>query len=144
VGSPKERGRLSNPVQRRLSEAIVDDLVSAYLEGSSIDSLATQFGVNRTTIITHLDRRGIQRRKVVRKLTDRIVQRAATRYRKGESLQVVAAQFDVDARTLSKEFRRAGVPIRPRRGWPPVHSERTEPPEVTPVSSIAAPLTTGR
>jgi transposase-like protein len=115
----EEKGRLSNPVQRRLSEATIDDLVSAYLEGSSIDSLAAQSGVNRTTIIVHLDRRGIQRRKVVRKMTDRIVRCAATRYSKGESLKVVAAQFGVDARTLSREFRRAGVPIRPRRGWPP-------------------------
>jgi len=115
----EEKGRLSNPAQRRLSEATVDDLVSAYLEGSSIDSLAAQAGVNRTTIITHLDRRRIKRRKVVRKMTDRIVQRAATRYRRGASLKVIAAQFDVDARTLAREFRRAGVPIRPRRGWPP-------------------------
>ena len=111
-------GRLSNPVQRRLTEAAVDDVVGAYLAGSSIDSLAAQLGVNRTTIIHHLDRRRIERRKVVRKMTDRIVQRAATRYRHGESLKVVAAQFDVDATTLAREFRRAGVPIRPRRGWP--------------------------
>jgi hypothetical protein len=119
VAFPEEKGRLSNPVQRRLTEAAVDDVVGAYLVGSSIDSLAAQLGVNRTTIIHHLDRRRIERRNVVRKMTDRIVQRAATRYRHGESLKVVAAQFDVDATTLAREFRRAGVPIRPRRGWPP-------------------------
>ena len=41
------------------SEATVNDLVGDYLAGSSIDSLATQLRVNRTTIIQQLDRRGI-------------------------------------------------------------------------------------
>ena len=119
VAVPEEEGRHSSPVQRRLSKATVDELVSAYLAGSSIASLAAQLGVNQTTIIHHLELRRIERRKVVRKMTDRIVQRAATSYRKGESLRTVAAQFDVDARTIAREFRRASLPIRPRRGWPP-------------------------
>lgn len=116
---PEEAGRLSNPVQRRLSEASVDALVRDYLAGSSIDTLSMQFGVNRTTIIQHLDRRGVERRKSVRKMTDRSVRQAAGHYSAGASLKVVAGQFDVDARTLAREFNVAGVPIRPRRGWPP-------------------------
>ena len=104
-------------MQRRLSEREVDELVTAYLAGSSIDSLAAQLAVNRTTIINHLDRRGIERRKSVRKMTDRLVLQAAQRYAAGESLKVVAAPFGIDARTLAREFRRAGVPIRRRRGW---------------------------
>ncbi len=52
----EEEGRLSNPAQRRLSKATVDDLVRDYVAGSSIDSLAAEIGVNRTTIISHLDR----------------------------------------------------------------------------------------
>ena len=39
-----QEGRLSNPVQRRLSEHDVDEIVSAYLDGSSIDSLAKRVG----------------------------------------------------------------------------------------------------
>lgn len=116
---PEEEGRLSNPVQRRLSGATVDDLVRDYLAGSLIDSLAAQLGVNRTTIIGHLDRHGVERRKSVRKMTDRSVRQAARRYSSGDSLKAVASRFNVDARTLAREFRRAGVPIRPRRGWPP-------------------------
>jgi len=114
-----QEGRLSNPVQRRLTKAAVDEVVSAYLAGSSIGSLAAELGVHRTTIIDHLERRGIERRRSVRKMTDRSVRVAAKRYGTGESLKVVAVQFDVDARTLAREFRRAGVGIRPRRGWPP-------------------------
>jgi hypothetical protein len=112
-------GRLSNPVQRRLSGSTVDDLVRDYLAGLPIDSLAAQLGVNRTTIIDHLDRRDIKRRQTVRKMTDRSVRQTAKLYGSGEPLKVAAARFDVDARTLAREFRRAGVPIRPRRGWPP-------------------------
>jgi len=116
---PEEEGRLSNPVQRRLSEFDVDDLVRDYMDGSSIGSLAMQLGVNRTTIIHHLDRRDVERRKSVRKMTDRSVRQAAKRYESGESLKIVAARFAVDARTLAREFRRAGIPIRPRRVRPP-------------------------
>ena len=111
-------GRLSSPVQRRLSKATVDDLVSAFREGASIDSLAAQYRVNRTTVIRHLNRRGVERRKSVRKMNDRSVRQAARRYESGESLVVVASRFGVDARTLDREFKRAGIKTRPRRGWP--------------------------
>jgi len=103
-------------VQRRLSEHDVDEIVSAYLDGSSIDSLAKRVGVNRTTIISHLDRRGVERRRIVRKMTDRSVRQAAELYRSGASLEVVATRFGVHARTLAREFERAGVQTRPRRG----------------------------
>ena len=114
---PEQEGRLSNPVQRRLAGHNVDELVRDYIAGSSIDSLAVHLGVHRTTIINHLDRRGIERRKSVRKMNDRSVRQAAKRYEAGESLKVAAARFGVDAKTLAREFRRAGVPIRRRRGW---------------------------
>ncbi len=113
-------GRLSNPVQRRLSEGNVQDLVRSYAEGSSIDQLARRFSVHRTTVISHLDRRGVPRRRIVRKLTDRDVKLAADQYWRGQSLKEVAEGFAVDARTLAREFSRAGIATRPRRGWPPI------------------------
>jgi AraC-like DNA-binding protein len=75
--------------------------------------------VNRTTIITHLDRAGIERRRVTRKMTEDSVARAAKRYGQGASLAVVAQVFGVHASTLAREFSRAGVAIRPRLGWQP-------------------------
>ena len=109
-------GRLSNPPQRRLPERDVDELADAYLRGSTLDELASRFAVHRTTVMRHLDRRGVARRRNVRKMTDRAVKLAAARYQGGLSLQGVAADFDVDASTLAREFRRAGIPVRPRRG----------------------------
>jgi hypothetical protein len=46
--------------------------------------LAARLGVDRTTIISHLDRRGIERRKILRKVADRSVAQAARRYLSGE------------------------------------------------------------
>ena len=55
----------------------VSDISASYIDGSSIDALARSHGVNRTTIITHLDQRGVPRRRVVRKMTDALVAEAA-------------------------------------------------------------------
>ena len=114
---PEQRGRLSNPVQRRLSEAEVGELCHLYCGGASINALARQYKVNRTTIIGHLDRAGIARRRVARKMSDASIARAATRYGQGASLAVVAQEFGVHPGALSREFRRTGVSIRCRRGW---------------------------
>ena len=109
-------GRLSNPVQRRLSQAEIDQLIQLYREGVSIDALARRYEVHRTTVIHHLDQARITRRRVARKMTDESVALAAARYEQGASLVVVASEFGVHQRTLARELRQAGVPIRPRRG----------------------------
>ena len=79
--------------------------------------LARRYGIHRTTVIHHLDRAGIERRRLVRKMTDESVALAATRYAQGASLVVVASEFEVHQRTLARELRNAGAPIRRRRGW---------------------------
>ena len=114
---PEERGRLSNPVQRRLSQGEIKQLIHRYREGASIDGLARRYGIHRTTVIHHLDQAGVARRRVVRKMTDESVAVAAAQYGQGASLAVVADAFGVHQRTLARELRRAGAPIRPRRGW---------------------------
>ena len=77
-------GQLSNPVQRRLTDTGIDDLVARYEAGSTIETLAHQFGVHRTTVMTHLDPHGIPRR-APRKLTDQMVTAAAQRYASGDA-----------------------------------------------------------
>jgi len=115
----EETGRLSNPVQRRLSQPEIEQLTQLYRDGDSIDRLSDRYKVHRTTVMAHLERAGIARRRVVRKMTDRSVALAAAHYEQGASLAVVASAFGVHDRTLAREFRRAGVSIRPRRGWHP-------------------------
>ena len=116
AGSPDQKGRLSNPVLRRLSDAEIQDLIHRYREGASIDALARRYEVHRTTVIHHLDRAGLARRRLVRKMTDESVALAAAQYEQGASLELVASEFGVHQRTVAREFRRAGAPIRPRRG----------------------------
>ena len=103
-------------MQRHLSRREIDQLIDDYREGASIDGLARRLEVHRTTVIHHLDRAGIARRRVVRTMTDESVALAAARYQEGASLAIVASEFGVHQRTLARELRRAGASIRPRRG----------------------------
>ncbi len=113
----EEEGRLSNPVQRRLADAEVDDLVADYGEGMSVNVLAHRFGIHRTTVMNHLESRGVQSRRTIRKLSAAKVVLAAARYAGGLSLESTAKVFGVSETTISREFRAAGIQIRPRRGW---------------------------
>jgi transposase-like protein len=104
-------------VQQRLSTAEIRELIHLHQTGASIKGLARRYEIHRTTVIHHLDRAGIARRRVVRKMTDASVARAGARYELGASLALVASEFGVHQRTLAREFRRAGVSIRQRPGW---------------------------
>jgi hypothetical protein len=104
-------------VQTRLRSAVVDELVRTYQDGSSVRQLAATFSISRTTVLAHLEKRGVPRRVQHRKLTDEDVRAAADLYGHGLSLTAVGQQFRVDAQTVRKEFSRAGVVTRPRRGW---------------------------
>ncbi len=110
-------GRLSNPAQRRLASADIDDLIAAYRGGATISHLAVEFGIHRTTVAGHLDRPGVPRHGEQRQWDDESLKRAAELYANGSSLANVAHQFGIDAQTVANRFRRAGIPVRPRRGW---------------------------
>ena len=112
----EEEGQLSNPAQRRLSPADIDDLISAYQAGATISQLAVEFGIHRTTVAGHLDRHGVARHNEQRVWDDQILRQAAELYATGLSLADVADQFGIDAQTVANRFRRAGLPVRSRRG----------------------------
>ena len=56
-------GRVSNPLASPGAAtalgADIDDIFATYVSGTSIDTLARSHGVHRTTIISHLDQRGV-------------------------------------------------------------------------------------
>jgi hypothetical protein len=79
-----------------------------------IDELASVFDIHRTTVMTHLDRAGVERRAG---LIDRNLNEARRLYESGSSLAGVAEHFGVDAETVRRSFRTAGISLRPRRGW---------------------------
>lgn len=99
--------------QVRLTPEGVDELVLAYQQGATVRELVEQFGIHRTTVLGHLDRRGVARRVNVRKMTDGQVLEAARYYRAGNSLMTTGRHFGVDAATIAREFRKASVATRP-------------------------------
>jgi DNA-binding CsgD family transcriptional regulator len=105
-----------HPTQGRLRTPDIDALVDRYRAGDTINELAHRFGINRTTVIAHLDRRGVQRRALLKQWDHKTLNRAARSYADGSSLATIAEQFGIDPSTVANRFRRAGVPIRPRRG----------------------------
>ena len=115
-GRPENTGRLSNPgdetVQRRLTDADVDELVTGYQAGRSLPDLAEDFGVHRRTVAAHLEQRGVQRRVNRRKMTEDDIREAACRYLAGDSLATVGDALGVHAATVRRELVRAGVDIR--------------------------------
>ena len=125
VGPRQEKGRLSNPPQRLLSPIDLDNLLDAYQGGATINQLAVEFGIHRTTVAGHLDRHGVPRHSEQTAWDDEILRQAAELYTTGLSLADVAHRFGVDAQTVANRFRRAGVPVRARRGrTQAAHSEQ--------------------
>ncbi len=104
---------------RRLQTIEVDEMVAAYLAGDTVNDLAQRFGVHRTTVMAHLTRRAAKRPEISTvKWDDETLVAAAHLYTSGASLSRVGERFGVHASTIANRFQRAGVPIRPRRGWP--------------------------
>ena len=110
-------GRLSNPVQRRLSEVEVRTLTELYRSGLSIDVLAIRYRVHRTKVIHRLHAQEVPRRHIARRLSDDQLIKTGEFSTSGLSLAKGAANFGVHQATLTREFRAACVPIRRRRGW---------------------------
>jgi hypothetical protein len=98
---------------RRLTPDEVEELLALHATGVMINDLAVLFGISRTTVMSHLDRSGVERRAGV---IERHLTEAAELYSTGWSLANVGRHFNVDAGTVWRAFRRAGVPTRPRSG----------------------------
>jgi hypothetical protein len=103
--------------QIRLGPADIERLIAAYADGNSVLRLATGFDIHRTTVLAHLERNGVPRRRSGPKLSDADVDEAAILYRDGLSLELIGHRFLVAPDTVAKALRHLGAQIRPRRGW---------------------------
>ena len=103
-------------VQRRLRATAVDALVDFYGAGDTIMQLADRFGISRSTVMAHLDRRDVQRRATAKHWDYDALAAAARSYAGGDSLARIADQYGLDPQTVANRLRKAGVAIRPRRG----------------------------
>jgi AraC-like DNA-binding protein len=100
-------------VQHRLEPEEIDHLLNRYHDGTEINALATEFQVSRTTVMKHIDRAGVPRR---RNLIRNRLDEARRLYEQGWSLANVAEHFGVDPGTVGYAFRKAGIPRRDTHG----------------------------
>lgn len=96
--------RQKRKVVRQLTVAQVDEIVQLYRGGNSAPVLARKFGVHRTTVLLHLERRGVPRRVNKRKLTDEKVEEMRHLYRLGVSYNELARRYGVSGDTVRKEL----------------------------------------
>jgi DNA invertase Pin-like site-specific DNA recombinase len=89
--------------------------VEAYLSGSTVKNLAATYGIHRTTVLDHLKRQGVPRRRS--KLNRVDIDKAVSLYAQGNSGEAIAAELRVAASTVRRELKRAGVTLR-QRGRP--------------------------
>jgi DNA-binding CsgD family transcriptional regulator len=109
-----DRTERQRQVQRRLSESEVNALLGRHAAGASLDELAAEFGVHRTTVRNHLDRAGVERRSG---FAERHVDEARALYESGLSLARVGKRLGVSGDTIRLVFRAHGIEVRDRPGW---------------------------
>jgi transposase-like protein len=119
AGADDRRPQPTRRDARRLNPDEIDELVATYRSGATVPQLVEEFGLHRTTVLAHLERRNVPRRPHVAKLTRDDIGLAADLYKRGQSLAAIGRAFGVNAETIRKGLLQAGVAIRARRGWPP-------------------------
>jgi DNA invertase Pin-like site-specific DNA recombinase len=100
------RGELRTAVPRtpkrhpnQLPTDQVDQLVIAYQAGGNARAVAARFGIHRSTVAAHLDRRGITKRGL-KVLGEAQIEDAARLRIQGVSYERIANQFAVDKMTV--------------------------------------------
>jgi predicted DNA-binding protein YlxM (UPF0122 family) len=106
--SPRQR-------QRKLSPERIEDLAQAYQGGASMMELAATYELHRATVVDHLERAGVSRRRTP--LADVDTDELWRLYAKGWSLKRIGDHFGVRPTSVYYRLRRAGVVLRPRNGW---------------------------
>jgi DNA invertase Pin-like site-specific DNA recombinase len=97
-----------------LSADEVNELVRLRNSGTEINELAERFGINRDTVMRHLQHAGVPKQRWQgRTLDPEQLEEAGQLYASGVSATVVAEQFGVDRRYLRRVLPKAGFSLRP-------------------------------
>lgn len=127
--SRRVRERTDSPQRRmrRLSEEEVVRLAAEREGGAEIKDLAVRYGIDRSTVITHLHRSGVPgRRRQGRTLSADGVRAAGELYASGVALIEVGEVFGVDRRYLRRVLPDAGFALRPPGRQPTGSRTRAE------------------
>lgn len=98
------------PPQRRVTPALLAELVDGYQAGRTTYKLGRQHALNRNTVAAHLRRAGVTIR--MDGMTPAQIEQAAASYRAGRSLAQVGREVGADAETVRKRLRERGIVIR--------------------------------
>ena len=97
---------------KRLDDAELSAFQARYREGATVEMLAREFGVHRTTVMAFTKRLDLHR--PIRALSDSQIQQAAALYRSGEALAEVAKRYGVGVETMRTALLAVGQELRPR------------------------------
>lgn len=101
AGVPRSNRR---PPLKRLSSDEIDLLVADYQSGYTVPKLVARYQIHRTTVLSHLERRGVPRRAHRRKLNNAQVEEIRKLRELGLSLAELGRQFEVDPETIRREL----------------------------------------
>jgi len=113
-GSSEVNLRTPKQVQRRLKTAEIVELVADYQTGIKVKNLAARYGINRNTVIRHINRARLRRHYPA--LVSAATMEAAPLYRSSWSLAAIGGHFGVNASTVRTALLRAGVAMRDCQG----------------------------
>lgn len=100
---------------RRLSEEERTSLAQDYRSGMTVYELATKFGIDRSTVSSHLKRMGVEMRR--QGLSADQIEEAVRLYAEQRwSLVRIAEKFGVDHGTVWNRLRERGVRMRDTQG----------------------------
>ncbi|MDZ5144536.1 hypothetical protein [Microbacterium testaceum] len=97
---------------KRLDDTKLSAFQARYREGATVEMLAREFGVHRTTVMAFTKRLDLHRH--VHALSDPQIQQAAVLYQDGESLAGVAKHHGVGVETMRTALLAYGQELRPR------------------------------
>jgi lambda repressor-like predicted transcriptional regulator len=100
--------------QNRLGTEQSDALATAYLSGATVNELAEQFQVHRSTVFEILTRNNVPRRQ--RGLNDDQLESIMSLYAEGWSLKQLGERFGFHSETVGAALKREGLEIRRRWG----------------------------
>lgn len=100
---------------KKLPDADADAVVTEYLAGKTMNDIARERNLHRTTIAAALERAGVAQRP--KGMNAEQVDHAVKLYTAGLSLATVGSRLGFTARTIRAELLRHGVKMRPRPGW---------------------------
>lgn len=107
-----EPARVLPKKAKRLDDAELSAFRARYREGATVETLAREFGVHRTTVMAFTKRLDLHR--PIRALSDPQIQQAAALYQGGGALAEVAKRYGVGVETMRTALLAAGQELRPR------------------------------